>query len=131
LGYWPFACTGPRLSPEPAHPDPFARHRRQRRRARLDRQFASLRRTLPWLDGWIAHLQSDRAARIRLPIALVLVLGGMLWFLPILGIWMLPAGLFLLAIDVPTLQPPVSALSIRVRRWWARWRRRRQGVPRR
>lgn len=119
------------MSPDPAHPDPNARHRRHRRRARLDRQFASLRRTLPWLDGWIAHLQSDRAARIRLPIALVLTLGGMLWFLPILGFWMLPAGLFLLAIDVPALQTPVSAWSIRARRWWARRRRRRQGDARR
>jgi len=98
-----------------------------RARARLDRQFASLRRSLPWLDGWIAHLQSDRAARIRLPIALLLTLGGMLWFLPILGIWMLPAGLFLLAIDVPALQAPVSTWSIRTRRWWALRRRRRQG----
>lgn len=119
------------MPPDPAQPDPFARHRRHRRRARLDRQFASLRRTLPWLDGWIAHLQSDRAARIRLPIALVLVLGGMLWFLPILGLWMLPAGLFLLAIDVPALQAPVSAWSIRARRWWARRRRKRQGDARR
>jgi hypothetical protein len=101
---------------------------RDQARARLNRQFAKLRRTVPWLDGWIAHLQSDRAALIRLPIALLLTAGGLFWFLPVLGIWMLPAGLFLLAIDIPALQAPVSALSIRVRRWWARrrrnWRRR-------
>lgn len=97
--------------------------RASRKRARLDRQFLRLRRVLPWLDGWIAHLQSDRAALIRLPIAVLLTLGGLMWFLPVLGIWMLPAGIFLLAIDIPALQAPVSAWSIRARRWWARRRR--------
>jgi len=101
--------------------------RRQRRRARLDRQFDRLRRMLPWLDGWIGHLQSDRAALIRLPVALVLTFGGFLGFLPVLGFWMLPAGLLLLAVDVPALQTPVAAWFIRARRWWAQrrkaWRR--------
>lgn len=112
------------MSPIPSD-DPAHRRalRRARTRARLDRQFAKLRRTVPWLDGWIAHLQSDRAALIRLPIAILLTIGGLFWFLPILGIWMLPAGLFLLAIDIPSLQGPVSVWFIRTRRWWARRRR--------
>jgi hypothetical protein len=105
----------------PPHPD----HRppRQKARERLDRQFQRLRRMLPWLDGWIHHLQSDRAAMIRLPLALLFTLGGLLWFLPFLGLWMLPMGLFLLAVDIPALQTPVSGIFIRVRRWWAHRRR--------
>ncbi|WP_225026257.1 hypothetical protein [Xinfangfangia pollutisoli] len=113
----------PRPDLPPSPPAGHGQRLRHRRRARLDRQFARLRRSLPWIDGWIAHLQSDRAALIRLPVALLLTLGGLLWFLPILGLWMLPAGLFLLAIDIPALQAPVSAWSIRARRWWARRRR--------
>ena len=104
-------------------PSPSRATPRQRRHARLMRQFDKLRRMLPWLDGWIRHLQSDRAALIRLPMAILLTLGGMLWFLPVLGLWMLPAGLMLLAIDIPALQGPVAVGFIRVRRWWARRRR--------
>ena len=95
----------------------------QRRKARLQRQFDRLRHALPWFDGWIRHLQSDRAALIRLPIALLLVAGGLLSFLPLLGIWMLPLGLMLLALDIPALQGPVAAAAIRLRRWWARRKR--------
>ena len=106
---------------KPPHPD--RRPPRQKARERLDRQFGRLRVMLPWLDGWIRHLQSDRAAMIRLPLALLLTLGGFLWFLPFLGLWMLPMGLFLLAVDIPALQTPVSGTFIRVRRWWAHRRR--------
>ncbi len=109
-----------------SHPD--RRAPRVKARERLDRQFLRLRRMIPWLDGWIRHLQSDRAAMIRLPVGILLTIGGLFWFLPILGIWMLPAGLFLLALDVPALQTPVAGWFIRARRWWDRrrraWRRR-------
>jgi hypothetical protein len=109
------------MTRRPGHPD--QRPPRQKARERLERQFLRLRRMLPWLDGWIRHLQSDRAAMVRLPLALLLSFGGLLWFLPLFGLWMLPAGLFLLAIDIPALQTPVSAGFIRIRRWWARRRR--------
>ncbi len=74
-------------------PEAKPRPRRMPRdKARLQRQFDRLRASLPWLDGWLRQLQSDRAALIRLPIALVLILGGVFSFLPFLGIWMLPLG---------------------------------------
>ena len=95
-----------------------------RDKARLQRQFDRLRASLPWLDGWVRHLQSDHAALVRLPIAMLLILGGIFSFLPFLGIWMLPLGLMLLALDIPILRGPVSASIIRARRWWARRRRR-------
>ena len=94
-----------------------------RDKARLQRQFDRLRANLPWFDGWIRHLQSDRAALIRLPVALLLILGGMLSFLPFLGVWMLPLGVMLLALDIPVLRGPVSGAIIRFRRRWARRRR--------
>ena len=34
--------------------------------------------------------------------------GGMLGFLPVLGFWMLPIGLALLAYDVPPMRPPLA-----------------------
>jgi hypothetical protein len=53
---------------------------------------------------------------IRLPMAFLLILGGFLSFLPVLGFWMLPLGVMLLAVDIPLIRPTVSANLIRGRR---------------
>jgi len=67
---------------------------------------------------------------IRLPLGIVLICGGILSFLPILGIWMLPLGLMLLAIDFPPLQGPIATAIIRGWRWWdlRRMRKRREAA---
>jgi hypothetical protein len=49
---------------------------------------------------WLRH-PSARWARI--PAAVLLIFGGLLSILPILGLWMLPLGLILLAEDIPAL----------------------------
>ncbi len=72
----------------------------------------------------IAALRTRRGAIVRLPLAVLFLLGGMLSFLPLLGLWMIPLGLLLLAIDLPVIQPAVSATIIRLRRRWAGLRRR-------
>ena len=46
---------------------------------------------------------------VRLVIGLLLILGGVFSFLPVLGVWMLPLGLLLIAQDVPFLQKPLVA----------------------
>ena len=38
---------------------------------------------------------------LRVAIGVVLCLGGLLWFLPVIGLWMLPLGLAVLSIDIP------------------------------
>ncbi len=38
---------------------------------------------------------------LRTVVGIPLVLGGLVGFLPILGFWMLPAGLALMALDIP------------------------------
>jgi hypothetical protein len=42
-----------------------------------------------------------RSAWARIPIGILLVIGGILGFLPILGFWMVPLGLAVLAVDFP------------------------------
>ncbi|MBI1329244.1 MAG: hypothetical protein GC166_04990 [Alphaproteobacteria bacterium] len=54
---------------------------------------------------------------LRILIGIGLCLGGMMWFLPVLGIWMLPLGIIVLAVDVPFFRP----LRDRFYRWWERW----------
>ncbi len=61
---------------------------------------------------------------LRIPIACALILGSFLSILPVFGLWMLPLGLLLLAVDVPRLQPIVSRILIRARRRIDVWRHR-------
>lgn len=72
-------------------------HRRRRMAHLLGRLPDRLRRATIWL------LQ-PQARWVRLPAGGLLVLGGVFSILPILGIWMLPLGLVLLAEDIPLLQ---------------------------
>ncbi len=97
-----------------------------RQERRFDRQFETLARAMPRLRGPLAALRRDSYRLIRLPLAVVLIVGGVFSFLPLLGIWMLPVGLLLLAVDLPVLRGPISAFLIRARRrigvWMAWWR---------
>jgi hypothetical protein len=95
-----------------------------RHRRRLERQFRALSRASPALESVIAVINSRRGILVRLPLGLLLLLGGLMWFLPFLGLWMIPLGLLLLAIDLPALRPAVTAVIIRLRRRWSSWRRR-------
>ena len=97
---------------------------------RLHRQLAAIERSVPLGRRLIRGLRKDRYRLLRIPLALLLIVGGFAWFLPVVGLWMLPAGLLLLAIDVPVMRPAISAAIIRGRRridvWRQRFRRRRQ-----
>lgn len=97
-----------------------------RQERRFERQFESLARLVPPLRGPLAALRRDSYRLVRVPLALLLIVGGVFSILPFLGIWMLPVGLLLLAVDLPFLRGPISALLIRARRrigiWSAKWR---------
>lgn len=72
-------------------------HRRRRMAHLLDRLPDRLRRATIWL-------LRPQARWVRIPAGMLLVLGGIFSILPVLGIWMLPLGLVLLAEDVPFLR---------------------------
>jgi hypothetical protein len=80
-----------------------------------------------WQRGFLlAYRRAMRYGRRRLPrgvralLGLVLIMGGVLGFLPILGFWMIPLGVGLLALDVPPL-----------RRWIEHWLKRRAEITKR
>lgn len=50
----------------------------------------------------------------RLLVGLLLVIGGLLGFLPVLGFWMIPLGLLVIFFEVPW----VRGLWRRGRLWW-------------
>jgi hypothetical protein len=119
--------------PSPRSPSGPAPHRQRpgtppdKQSRRLERQFVALSRAAPpRMRPVIRAAQSPRARLVRVPAGVTLIAGGVLSFLPVLGLWMLPLGLLLLAIDLPALRPPVSAAAIRIRRRWKTWRRPRR-----
>lgn len=94
-------------------------------KARLHRQIAVLRGRNARLDRFLDWIEDDRTRIYRVPLAVLLIIGGLLSFLPVLGLWMLPLGILLLALDLPVLRGPVTALTIRFRRRMGRWLHRR------
>ena len=54
---------------------------------------------------------------LRLTIGTLLMFGGLLWFLPILGIWMIPLGLLVLSIDVAIVRRWRRRGEVKIGRW--------------
>jgi uncharacterized membrane protein len=67
-------------------------------KAELNRYFQMIDRRVPIsVSQFIRWLRMPSSFAIRLVIAMLLILGGIFSFLPILGLWMLPLGLLLVA----------------------------------
>jgi hypothetical protein len=89
----------------------------------LREAFKRLEQEVPDRCGRVLRrLRHPDARLIRIPIGLLCILGGIFSFLPVLGIWMLPLGLLLIAQDVPVLRKPVAYSTIWGMRKWARFR---------
>ena len=98
---------------------------RQSSRAVLRRAFRHLEDEVPVsVARQIRNLRHPKARWVRIPMGLLLILGGVFSILPILGLWMLPLGLLLLAYDLPFLRRPVGRFTIWATRRWLALRRR-------
>jgi hypothetical protein len=74
------------------------------------------------------NLPENRA--LRIVVGVLLVIGGMLGFLPILGFWMIPLGFIVLAQDIPAVRRFNRRLGVRAKRWWTGTKRKaRATVP--
>lgn len=85
---------------------------------RLD---ALVRRLPPRLASTVDYLLQPSSRWVRIPSGALLVVGGALSFLPVLGIWMLPLGLALLAEDVPALRASRSKVFDWIERRKPHW----------
>lgn len=72
----------------------------------------------------IRLLRDPTKKTIRMIAGALFVLGGFLWFLPVLGLEMLPIGLLLLAMDMPFLRGPVGRGTLWLECQWNSLRRR-------
>ena len=76
--------------------------------ADLDKELDRLQARLPErVARFVGKVRSPGAAPYRIPIGIALIGGGVVGFLPILGFWMIPLGLAVMAQDVPPLRPPL------------------------
>ena len=72
---------------------------------------------------------------LRIGLGILLLVGGLLWFLPVLGAWMLPMGLLVLSVDFAIARRlrrrgelKVVPMFRRIKAWWeARKARRTKG----
>lgn len=99
----------------------------------LDLAFEKLEVLLPnAMQPMLRWLRSPDSRMVRIPLGILFILASSLWFLPVLGIELLPIGLLLIAQDVPFMRRPVGLLTLwlircyeRALRAWHRWRARR------
>lgn len=97
-------------------------------RRELDRAYEGLEREVPdRVSRALRWLRDPKARKIRIPLGVLFLVGGLLWFLPVVGLELIPIGLLLIAQDVPFLRKPVARAMLWLEaRWRAlrqRWRR--------
>lgn len=63
-------------------------------------------------------VQLPRSRLARIIIGTILIIGGILGFLPILGFWMIPLGLLVLSVDLPMVRRWRRNITV----WWGRRR---------
>lgn len=110
----------------------------------LEQAFTRLEAMLPGpLRRALIFLHHPEARVVRIPLGILCIIAGLLWFLPVVGLEFLPIGLLLLAQDVPFLRRPVGTATLKLlhgasRLWnwcksrWRRWPRMAgNGSPRR
>lgn len=73
-----------------------------------------------WLGSPIRKLLRDPRLWLRMTIGVLLIFGGMLWFLPVLGLWMLPLGFFLVAGEFPPMRRWCVAVAMRMEQRFCR-----------
>jgi hypothetical protein len=64
------------------------------------------------------HWHLPKSRPLRLGVGILLIVGGILGFLPVLGFWMIPLGLLVLSVDLPTARRWRRQLTV----WWHRRR---------
>lgn len=96
-------------------------------RAEIDRHFAWFEAKLPAGPArFVGWLRKPSSKLVRFPLAILLILGGIFSILPILGLWMLPVGLILIAQDIPLLEKPVARFLGWIERKWLERQRAKQ-----
>lgn len=99
----------------------------EREEKKLNRQLDRIEGQLPdRVSRSLRWLREPASRWIRIPVGILLIVAGIFSVLPILGLWMLPLGLLLLAQDLPFLRRPMRQALLWIERQWIRWKRSRR-----
>jgi hypothetical protein len=79
-------------------------------------------------ERMLDRLRAPKWRLVRVPAGALLLLGGIVGFLPLVGFWMVPLGLAILAIDIPAAGRLLRKLS-GLFRWLRRFYLRCNGFP--
>lgn len=74
------------------------------------------------LQSGVTWLREPSRWWLRVPAALLFMLGGFLAILPIFGLWMLPLGAMLIAEDIPGMKAPMEKTARWIVGAWERLR---------
>src|SRR5258705_8019445 len=75
----------------------------------LDRHFAWFEERLPPGPArFVRWLRKPSSRYVRIPLAILLIVGGIFLFLPGFGLWSSPLGLLLFTQDEPLFQNPLA-----------------------
>ncbi|WP_142847309.1 hypothetical protein [Telmatospirillum sp. J64-1] len=93
----------------------------------LDEGYDKLEQDLPdRVTRILRWLRNPKSRWVRLPVGILLIIASFFWFLPILGMELLPIGLLLIAQDVPFLRKPVGKALIWLEKKWRKLHQRWQ-----
>jgi hypothetical protein len=96
---------------------------RNRDAERLDRQIDQISNELPsGAGGFLRWLRGSSSRWVRVPVGLLLIICGVFGLLPVLGFWMAPLGVLLLAQDIPLLRRPILRALVWLERKWIKWK---------
>ena len=96
---------------------------------RLNRMLDRLERQLPgWIGRPLRWLRAPRLIWLRIILGILLMLGGVFSILPLLGLWMFPLGLLLLAQDTPFLRRPTRRFLLWLERKYVQRKRAKQAT---
>jgi hypothetical protein len=77
----------------------------------FQQELQRLQRNLPpWACRMLRDVDKPHAVWVRVPAAIGLTVGGLFGFLPVVGFWMTPFGLALLAVDLPFMRRPLAPM---------------------
>ena len=93
----------------------------------FQRRYDRLQRALPGTFGRVLGWVRRPASRwVRIPLGILLLVGGLLSFLPVLGAWMVPVGVRMLAQVLPVQRRALWGARVAVVAGWFRRQARRR-----
>lgn len=75
-----------------------------------------LDRMAPKVRLFNRHFHLPKSKPTRIGLGILLIVGGILGFLPVLGFWMVPLGLLVLSADLPVVRRWRRQIAV----WWHR-----------